>query len=59
MRVHLIRDSSAEEFAKQLLLLGNGQWSSNSNNTMSFLFNFFSLVELIDELKNEVFQGLK
>ncbi|XP_037948346.1 ATP-dependent DNA helicase pfh1-like [Teleopsis dalmanni] len=59
MRVALVNDASAEEFSKQLLLIGNGRVAvEESSGLIAFPSNFCNFVSSKDELINEVFPNI-
>ncbi|XP_037944204.1 ATP-dependent DNA helicase PIF1-like [Teleopsis dalmanni] len=59
MRVALVNDTSAEEFSKQLLLIGNGRVAvEESSGLIAFPSNFCNFVSSKDELINEVFPNI-
>ncbi|XP_037943142.1 uncharacterized protein LOC119675992 [Teleopsis dalmanni] len=59
MRVALVNDTSAKEFSKQLLLIGNGRVAvEESSGLIAFPSNFCNFVSSKDELINEVFPNI-
>ncbi|XP_037931573.1 ATP-dependent DNA helicase PIF1-like [Teleopsis dalmanni] len=59
MRVALVNDTSAEEFSKQLLLIGNGRVTvEESSGLIAFPSNFCNFVSSKDELINKVFPNI-
>ena len=59
MRVHLRGETSAEQFAQQLLLLGNGEFPVDpTTGLISFPSNFCNMVSSLDELITKVFPDI-
>ncbi|RCN39175.1 hypothetical protein ANCCAN_14900 [Ancylostoma caninum] len=60
MRVHLRGDVSAQRFAEQLLLLGEGKFPVDPiNDLISFPSDFCNVVTSLEELINKVFPDIR
>jgi hypothetical protein len=46
-------------FSEQLIFLGNGKWSENSDRTIEFPTNFFNIMNSIEPLIKNVFPDIQ
>jgi len=58
MRVFLTGDGNLVNFSKQLILLGDGKWERNADETITFPSNFCHILDSIHSLIIHVYPDI-